>query len=123
MLNVISQDSRLSERKLNLRILIAGFRYLALGRLEPSIKWQSMLLDQLKELVGAEKRTRQERIHDEGKIAKSIAGKKFPSQHDKLVEWCKQTGRNLAWSEAARGSEEYLKGFRAAKTDFARKSK
>jgi len=123
MLNVISQDARLSERKLNLRILIAGFRYLALGRLEPSIKWQSMLLDQLKELVGSEKRTRKERIYDEAKIAKEIARKKWISQHEKLVEWCKQTGRNLAWAEADRGSEEYLKGFRAAKTDYSRKSK
>jgi hypothetical protein len=117
----LKRDARGKEKKLNLRILISGFRFMALGRLEPSINWRAMLLSQLKQMVGASKRTRKERIHDEGKIADEMRGKKWTSQHDKLVEYCKRTGRPLGWADSPRESDEYKKGFNAAKTDFSRK--
>jgi hypothetical protein len=119
----LKRDSKGAEKKLNLRILISGFRFLALSKLEPSINWRNMLLSQLKEIVGASKRSRKERIYDEALIAGELAGKKWPSQEAKLVEWCKRTGRSVEWSTKPKDSEEYQKGFNSAKTDFKRKAK
>lgn len=119
----LKRDARGKEKKLNLRILISGFRFLALSRLEHCIDWRAMLLAQMSQLVGASKRSRAERIHDEVKIAQDIAAKRWPSQHAKLVEWCRLTGRDGDWADCPRDSDEYARGFRAAKTDFGRKNK
>lgn len=121
--NDLKRDVKGQEKKLNLRILISGFRFMALSKMEPSIKWREMLLSQLKQLVGASKKTRAERIHDESKIACEISSQRWASQHDKLVEWCKQTGRSSAWADLPRDNAEYKKGFNAAKVDLTRKNK
>lgn len=47
----------IEEKKLNLRVLISGFWFLALSKLEPSINWRAMLTAQLEELVGASKKS------------------------------------------------------------------
>lgn len=120
----LKRDKRGVEKKLNLRLLMSGFRFMSLGKMEAAINWRSMLLSQLSNEVGASaKPSRKERIFDERKTAQELSSQRWPSQHEKLVEWCKRTGRSLAWSEADRDSEEYKKGFQAAKTDFARKNK
>jgi hypothetical protein len=120
---LLKRDARGAEKKLNMRLLISGFRFLALGKMEPAINWKHMLLDQLKQVVGAAKRTRAERIHDETEIAREIAAKKWPSQHDKLVEWCRRTGRSPGWADEPRDSDAYKRGLNCAKTDFTRKNK
>lgn len=119
----LKRDARGNEKKLNLRILISGFRFLALSRFERSINWRDMLLSQLKQIVGANKKSRSERVADDAEIAKEIAGKKFNTQHDKLVAYCQALGTNTDWSLAPKKSPEYVKGFNAAKTDFTRKNK
>jgi len=118
----LKKDAKGNDKRLNLRILISGFRFLALSRLEPSINWRNMLLSQMKQLVGAAQRTRKERIHDEKQIAQEINGRRFASQHDKLVEFCKQTGRNMNWVNEPKNSDKYAKGFNAAKQDLKRKT-
>jgi hypothetical protein len=116
-------DAKGKEKKLNLRLLVSGFRFMNLAKMEMAIDWRAMLLSQMKQLVGAAKRTRKERIHDEVDIARRIAAKKWNSQHDKLVEWCRRTSRPLEWADTNRESDNYRKGFNAAKTDFQRKNK
>jgi hypothetical protein len=118
----IKRDGKGLEKKLNLRMLISGFRFLALARLERT-NWKNMLHSQLKQEVGASKRSRSERLHDERKIALEIAKKKWAGQHEKLVEYCKQTGRNLEWADKSKDSKEYKSGLESAKKDFARKIK
>lgn len=129
MLTEIENDPTLKnnnqgkEKKLNLRLLISGFRFMALGKMEPSINWQEMLLSQMKQQVGAGKRRRSERIHDEKQAAQELTAKKWPTQKAKLVEWCKMTGRDTTWADSPEESPEYKKGFNSAKTDLARKLK
>ena len=55
--------------------------------------------------------------------ARELAERKFANQHEKLLAWCRLTARDTAWAVAAKNSEEYQRGFRAAKTDLARKKK
>jgi hypothetical protein len=120
----LKRDSRGKEKKLNFRILISGFRFMALSRIEPTINWKSMLLSQLKQLIGASQPiSRDYRTYDHTQIAHELAGRKFPTQHDKLVEWCRRTERDLAWSVAPEGSADYTAGFNTAKSSFARMNK
>lgn len=117
----LKRDGRGQDKKLNMRILISGFRFMALGRMESSIDWRAMLLSQMKQQVGAKQRSRKDRIYDETAIAKEIAGKRWPSQVAKLTEYCKQTGQDVSWADADEKSETYRKGFNKAKTEFSRR--
>lgn len=119
----LKRDGKGKDKKLNLRILLSGFRFMALSKLEPSISWRNMVLSQLKQVVGAGVRSRAERVHDEKKIAQQFGLKKFASEKEKLIAWCKEVDRNLEWSEAPVDSDVYRRGYDAAKMDLKRKKK
>jgi hypothetical protein len=103
------------------RILISGFRLLVFSRMEPSIDWKALLLSQMKEMVGASRPTRRERIMDEAEIAREVAAISNP--HERMLEWCKRTGRDTEWASHDRNSDAYKKGFNVAKTDYHRKKR
>jgi hypothetical protein len=126
ILSTLDEDAKLKAKKLNLRILISGFRFLALGKLEASINWKEMLSGQLRQTVEESKRSREERICDEKKLAKEFEATnkvKGLKGHAKLVEWCRIAGRPLDWSNQPKDSKEYIAGSRAAKQDLYNKSK
>ena len=118
----ISCDPRLKVQQLNLRILFSGFNALIFSKLERSADWKSMILSQLKEEV-KQHRSRDDRMAEEKAIAAEISQTKWASQHDKILEWCKRTGRSMEWANYPKTSDEYKKGFLTAKTDYQRKSK
>jgi hypothetical protein len=117
----LKRDGRGVEKKLNMRILISGFRFLAFGRMEHGVDWKAMLLSQLKQQVGAKQRTRKDRLQEETAIAKEIAGKRWGSQQDKLVAYYKAIGADAGWADADPKSDVYRKGFNKAKTEFSRR--
>ncbi len=123
MLTTIEEDQKLKTARLNLRLLIHGFKFMVFQKMLPGNSWKEMLHSQLKQEVGASKRSRAQRIKDEQTIARDINSKKWPSQLAKLVEWCKQTGRGIEWADKPEDSPEFKKGFNSAKTDLSRKSK
>jgi hypothetical protein len=118
--DTLQKDAKGQEKRLNFRIQISGFRLICLVKLGEKVDWRAMLLAQMKELVGASKRTRADRTHDENKVADEISAVKFKSQHDKLVAYCKAIGKCDKWASLPKTSAEYVKGFRAAKEHFRR---
>jgi hypothetical protein len=118
----IKHDQRGVEKKLNLRILDMGFRLMWNQRyVGPDMDWREMLTDQLKQVVGHGRRTRRDRVDEQAEIAREIFDRVYPSQHEKIVEWCLRTGRSTDWASQPRGSDAYQKGFGVSKADYHRK--
>ena len=101
---------------LNLRLVITGFRYMALSLMEGT-DWRAMLLSDMNEQVYA-KQSRADRIKDEKAIAQQINSKEWQTEKDKLVEWCRRTGRDLTGSQSPQDSPEYKKWHNAAQVDL-----
>jgi hypothetical protein len=121
IVNARDNDPDLRRTNLNFRLLISGFRFTVLQKMEPSIDWRQLLLSQMKEQIGASRPTRRERIMDEHEIALEVS--RIEDPHQRMLEWCKQTGRSYEWASAPRDSDEYKKGFATAKTDYHRKKR
>jgi hypothetical protein len=123
ILDTRKNNPKITDSKLNFRVLISGFRFMALSKLEKSIDWHTMIQGQLEKEVTS-KRGRAERVYDEAKVAKELSAMKFKTQHEKLVEYCKRVGRPIDWAGLIDSDPAaYKKGFDAAKQDFKRKSK
>lgn len=118
-----TNDPKLQGTKLNFRILISGFRFTALQKLEPSIDWRSMLMGQMAKEIRGGKSKRKDRIYDEKQLAADIEAKRYPNVADKLAAWCKAVNRNLDWWNHPKTSKDYKKGYEAARKDLQRKSK
>ncbi|MCE9562982.1 MAG: hypothetical protein K8U57_13145 [Planctomycetes bacterium] len=118
----LQHDARGKAKRLNFRILISGFKLAVLQKMEPAINWRDMLLSEMKNEVGTgTKRKRKDRVADEIEIANQIARRRWPNQHEKLLEYSRLVGRPIDWAEAPRDSATYKKGLEAAKKDFSRK--
>ena len=116
-----------TEKKLNMRLLISGFKWLALSKMEADINWRKMLAAQLAKQVGySNKRKRADRTHDLSHAAKEIKeradqGEFRKNEKDKILAYCMLVGREAGWHDVLKGRPDdaaALKAFNAAKQNY-----